>query len=130
MLLRQEVKARAATQAAMWDRLLHVQPAFFRQHATGDLLARVMAITQLSHKLSGTTLRTIVSSGLALLKPQDRNPLHTTTYGTGELLMAVAEAGAKKIILGIGGSATNDGGIGCAHQSLSTLRSAPTLLMS
>ena len=67
VLLRQEVKARAATQAAMWDRLLHVHPAFFRQHATGDLLARVMAITQLSHKLNGTTLRTIVSSGLALL---------------------------------------------------------------
>lgn len=66
-LLRQEVKARAATQAAMWDRLLHAQPAFFRQHAAGDLLMRVMAITLLSHKLSGTTLRTIVSSVLALL---------------------------------------------------------------
>ena len=66
-LLRQEVKARAAMQAAMWDRLLHVPPAFFRQHATGDLLARVMAITLLSQKLSGTTLRTLVSSGLALL---------------------------------------------------------------
>src|SRR5215471_1545038 len=66
-LLRQEVKARAAMQAAMWDRLLHVQPAFFRQHATGDLLARVMAITLLSQKLSGTTLRTILSGGLTLL---------------------------------------------------------------
>jgi NHLM bacteriocin system ABC transporter ATP-binding protein len=66
-LLRQEVKARAATQAAMWDRLLQVQPAFLRQYAMGDLLARVMAITLLSQKLSGTTLRTIVSSGLALL---------------------------------------------------------------
>ena len=49
--LRQEVKARAAMQAAMWDRLLHVQPAFFRQYATGDLLARVMAITLLSQKV-------------------------------------------------------------------------------
>jgi NHLM bacteriocin system ABC transporter ATP-binding protein len=67
MLLRQEVKARAATQAAMWDRLLHLQPAFFRQYAAGDLLARVMAITQLSHKFSGTTLRTIFVSVLALL---------------------------------------------------------------
>jgi len=66
-LLCQEVKARAATQAAMWDRLLHVQPAFLRQYATGDLLSRVMAITQLSHKFSGTTLRTIFSSVLALL---------------------------------------------------------------
>ena len=51
----------------MWDRLLQVQPAFFRQYAMGDLLARVMAVSLLSQKISGTTLRTIVSSGLALL---------------------------------------------------------------
>ena len=53
------------------------------------------------------------ASGLALLKPEDRNPLNTTTFGTGELLMAAANMGAKQIILGIGGSATVDGGIGC-----------------
>lgn len=55
------------------------------------------------------------SSGLALLKPEDRNPLNTTTFGTGELLMAAAELGVHEIILGIGGSATVDGGIGCAQ---------------
>ncbi|HEY2588082.1 MAG TPA: glycerate kinase [Tepidisphaeraceae bacterium] len=53
------------------------------------------------------------SSGLAMLKPEDRNPLNTTTFGTGELLMAAAALGASEIILGIGGSATVDGGIGC-----------------
>jgi glycerate 2-kinase len=55
------------------------------------------------------------ASGLALLKPEDRNPLNTTTFGTGELLMAAVRLGVDEIILGIGGSATVDGGIGCAQ---------------
>lgn len=55
------------------------------------------------------------ASGLALLKPEDRNPLNTTTFGSGELLMAASGMGVKRIILGIGGSATVDGGIGCAQ---------------
>src|SRR3954464_15951198 len=55
------------------------------------------------------------ASGLALLKPSDRNPLNTTTFGTGELLLQAAKLGAKQIILGIGGSATTDAGIGCAQ---------------
>ncbi|HSU66094.1 MAG TPA: glycerate kinase, partial [Tepidisphaeraceae bacterium] len=55
------------------------------------------------------------ASGLALVRPEDRNPLNTTTFGTGELLMAAAQLGVGRIILGIGGSATVDGGIGCAQ---------------
>lgn len=55
------------------------------------------------------------ASGLALLPAEDRNPLATTTYGTGELLVAAAQLGATEIILGIGGSATIDAGIGCAQ---------------
>ena len=55
------------------------------------------------------------ASGLALLRPQDRDPTRTTTFGTGELMMAAAKIGATRIILGIGGSATIDGGIGCAQ---------------
>lgn len=55
------------------------------------------------------------ASGLDLLRPEDRNPLNTTTFGTGELLLHAARLGARKIILGIGGSATCDGGIGCAQ---------------
>lgn len=56
------------------------------------------------------------ASGLALLAPEDRNPLHTTTFGTGELLVAAATIpGVTRIILGIGGSATTDAGIGCAQ---------------
>lgn len=55
------------------------------------------------------------ASGLALLPIEDRNPLSTTTFGTGELITAAIRHGAKKIILGIGGSATIDAGIGCAQ---------------
>lgn len=54
------------------------------------------------------------ASGLTLLAPAERNPLATSTYGTGELLRAALDAGCRKIIVGIGGSATNDGGAGMA----------------
>jgi glycerate kinase len=56
------------------------------------------------------------ASGLALLpRAEDRDPFNTTSFGTGQLLMAAAELGAKHCILGIGGSATVDGGIGLAQ---------------
>jgi glycerate kinase len=55
------------------------------------------------------------ASGLALLRSEERDPARTTTFGTGELMMAAAKIGATRIILGIGGSATLDGGIGCAQ---------------
>jgi glycerate kinase len=55
------------------------------------------------------------ASGLALVSPNRRNPLLTTTYGTGELIRAAIDAGAQRLIVGIGGSATNDGGAGAAQ---------------
>lgn len=55
------------------------------------------------------------ASGLALLKPEDRDPCATTSFGTGQLLLAAANLGVKHIILGIGGSATIDAGLGCAQ---------------
>ena len=55
------------------------------------------------------------ASGLALVEPQLRNPLLTSTRGTGELILAGLEAGVSRIILGIGGSATVDGGTGMAR---------------
>jgi glycerate kinase len=55
------------------------------------------------------------ASGLQLLKPNQYDPLRTTTYGTGELLREASRLGARTIILGIGGSATVDGGIGAAQ---------------
>ncbi|MEN3931223.1 glycerate kinase [Microvirga sp. W0021] len=55
------------------------------------------------------------ASGLMLVPKEKRNPLITTTYGTGELIKHALDAGARNFILGIGGSATNDGGAGMAQ---------------
>ncbi|MEZ9564078.1 glycerate kinase [Vibrio artabrorum] len=55
------------------------------------------------------------ASGLHLVETELRNPLHTTTFGTGELIKAVLDQGVNHIIVGIGGSATNDGGLGMAQ---------------
>jgi glycerate kinase len=52
------------------------------------------------------------ASGLMLVPPAARNPLRTCSRGTGELIRAALDAGARRFILGIGGSATNDGGAG------------------
>lgn len=52
------------------------------------------------------------ASGLPKIRPGERNPLQTHTYGTGQLIQAALTLGAKKIILGLGGSATNEGGAG------------------
>ena len=55
------------------------------------------------------------ASGLPLLPMEKRNPLTATTYGTGELIRAALDAGLRKIIIGVGGSASNDGGAGMAR---------------
>lgn len=55
------------------------------------------------------------ASGLPLVPPEKRNPMLTTTYGTGELIKAALEMGCRRFIIGIGGSATNDGGAGMAQ---------------
>ncbi|MBK9256444.1 MAG: glycerate kinase [Saprospiraceae bacterium] len=54
------------------------------------------------------------ASGLTLLKKEDRNPLFTSSFGTGQLIAEAIKAGASEIYLLMGGSATNDGGIGMA----------------
>ena len=55
------------------------------------------------------------ASGLPLVTTRQKNPTKTTTFGTGELIIDAINKGAKKIIIGIGGSATNDGGVGMAQ---------------
>ena len=55
------------------------------------------------------------ASGLPLLSPSARDPLRASTRGTGELLLAALDAGCTRVIMGIGGSATNDGGAGMAQ---------------
>ena len=55
------------------------------------------------------------TSGLALVRLEDRDPLNATTYGLGEVILEALEAGYRRFILGIGGSATNDAGAGMAQ---------------
>jgi glycerate kinase len=54
------------------------------------------------------------ASGIELIRPEERNPLVATTHGTGELIRHALDQGVERIIIGIGGSATVDGGIGMA----------------
>ncbi|HEX6543322.1 MAG TPA: glycerate kinase [Ktedonobacterales bacterium] len=70
--------------------------------------------------LGGKNARTAViemaaASGLPLVPPDKRDPRITTTRGTGELMRAALDAGAERLLIGIGGSATNDGGAGMAQ---------------
>lgn len=55
------------------------------------------------------------ASGLPLLQSFERDPLKASTYGTGELIVAALDHGCKRVLVGLGGSATNDGGIGMAQ---------------
>lgn len=71
---------------------------------------------QASYGLSGQTayIEMATASGLKLLSQNERNPLKTSTYGTGQLIQDAIEKGVKRLVLGIGGSATTDAGIGMA----------------
>lgn len=90
--------------------------------ATGGQMRRTIAHDPLGRPVAaryamlgdGTTavVETAEASGLALLAPDERNPLTATSYGTGELIKAALDAGATTIIVGLGGSATNDAGAG------------------
>ncbi|MBO6576897.1 MAG: glycerate kinase [Rhodothermales bacterium] len=64
---------------------------------------------------SGTAMiEMALASGLALLSPEERDPGRTTSTGTGQLMLEALHAGASRVLLGIGGSATNDAGMGLA----------------
>lgn len=81
--------------------------------ATGPLGRPVAAFYGLS---GGDNVIAVIemaaASGLELVAPEDRNPLLATSRGTGDLIRAALDAGARRFILGVGGSATNDGGAG------------------
>ena len=65
------------------------------------------------------------ASGLTLISESERNPFETTTYGTGQLILAALEKGVSQIFVGVGGSATNDGGVGmCRAVGISFLDKA------
>lgn len=80
---------------------------------TVDPLHRPMkASYQWDKKNNTAIIELAAASGLVLLKEKERNPLLTSTFGTGLLIKDAIQKGASRVILGIGGSATNDGGTG------------------
>lgn len=66
----------------------------------------------ISHSTNTAIIDMASASGLDLIAEKDKNPLFTSSYGTGQLINDALEQGVNHIILGIGGSATNDGGMG------------------
>ncbi|EHY1013775.1 glycerate kinase [Vibrio vulnificus] len=82
---------------------------------TGPLGQRVDGFFGLLGEGKTAVIEMAAASGLHLVTPELRNPLITTTLGTGELIKAALDHGVEHIIVGIGGSATNDGGIGMAQ---------------
>ncbi len=82
---------------------------------TGPLGEPVVAFYGLLGDGTTAVIEMATASGLVLVSPDRRNPLITTTRGTGELLLAAIGHGVRRLIVGIGGSATNDGGAGLAQ---------------
>ncbi|MBG9447712.1 glycerate kinase [Cytobacillus firmus] len=79
---------------------------------TGPLGEPVQAFFGLMGDGKTAVIEMAAASGLHLVPPEKRNPLLTSTRGTGELITAAADTGVQHIIIGIGGSATNDAGAG------------------
>lgn len=79
---------------------------------SGPLGEAVQAFYGLTGGDAVAVIEMAAASGLELLPPPLRNPLKTTSYGTGELIRGALDAGARRFVLGVGGSATNDGGAG------------------
>ena len=75
----------------------------------------LMNLRQADYGLSGDGKTAFIEmagiSGLPLIPPDKRNPMLTTTFGTGELIRDALEGGCRNFIIGIGGSATNDAGL-------------------
>jgi glycerate 2-kinase len=78
----------------------------------GPLGESVMAEYGLLGEGKTAVIEMASASGLELIKPEDRNPLLTTSYGTGQLIKHALDKGVSRFLIGIGGSATNDGGAG------------------
>lgn len=101
------------------DGLLEVLSAYTRAETRSievlDPLGRpIRASYLLAADGSTAFIEMAQASGLQLLKPEEYNCARTTTYGTGQLILDAVRCGVREIILGIGGSATNDGGMGMA----------------
>lgn len=89
-----------------------LQGKLIRHSVIAPLGDKVEAEFALSGDGKTAVIEMAAASGLHLVPREQRNPSKTTSYGTGELINAALDLGVERIILGIGGSATNDGGVG------------------
>lgn len=83
-----------------------------RVTVTGPLGAPVGCVYGMLEQTKTAVIEMAGAAGITLISREDRNPMHTTTYGVGEVIRDAAAKGCRRFIIGIGGSATNDGGIG------------------
>lgn len=88
---------------------------FVRKKVTGPAGKQVNARYGLLSDGKTAVIEMAEASGLPLVSGREKNPLKTTTFGTGELIRHAMDRGASHIIIGIGGSATTDGGVGMAQ---------------
>lgn len=88
---------------------------YIKKTVQGPLEDKVEATIGIHGDGETAVIEMATASGIQLVPKNQRNPYYTTTYGTGELIRHCLDNGIKKIILGIGGSATNDGGVGMAQ---------------
>ena len=98
------------------------------QTVTGPLNQPVLAFYGMLRDGKTAVIEMAACAGLPLLKQEQRDPRITTTYGVGELIRAALDRGCRSFIIGIGGSATNDGGAGMAQAlgaALHTARGKP-----
>jgi glycerate kinase len=91
------------------------QGEIIEKEVTGPLGEKVKAFYGLLGDEETAVIEMAAASGLPLVPEGKRDPSKTTTYGTGELIASALEHGVKKIIIGIGCSATNDAGVGMAQ---------------
>lgn len=92
----------------------HSKGSMISAEVSDPLFRKITASYGISGDGSTAFIEMASASGLALLSKEERNPLKTSTYGTGELIADAITRGVNKIILTIGGSATNDAGLGMA----------------
>lgn len=88
---------------------------FYTKNVTGPAGKTVEAKYGILGDGKTAVIEMAAASGLQLISEQERDPEKTTTYGTGELIEAALDKGCRKLIIGIGGSATNDCGVGMAQ---------------
>ena len=89
---------------------------FVTKEVTGPLGEKVEAVYGVIESKEDSSKTAIIemsaAAGITLVPEKSRNPMNTTTYGVGELILDAIERGCRHFIVGIGGSATNDGGVG------------------